>query len=96
MVINTAYVERLRPPSAPGLLLWCAASGLQSAFDHNLLSEVSVAGVTANVEVWVGLRALLGLYPGYDLNQAEELRRQAYAVAAALAGNLRLRARFLG
>lgn len=67
------------------MLLWCAASGLQSAFDQDPLSEVSVAGATANVEVWVGLRALLGLYPGYGLNQAEELRRQAYAVPAALA-----------
>ncbi len=28
---------------------------------------------------------MLGVYPGYGLNQAEELRRQAYAVPAALA-----------
>ncbi len=67
------------------MLLWCAASELQSAFDQDPLSEVSVAGATANVEAWVGLRALLGVYPGYGLNQAEELRRQAYAVPAALA-----------
>jgi len=36
-------------------------------------------------KVWVGLRALLGLYPGYGLDYVEELKRQTYAVAAALA-----------
>ena len=56
---------------------------LQSAFGQGPLSEVSVAGATASVEVWIGLRALLGLYPGYGLNQAKELRRQTYAVADA-------------
>jgi len=35
--------------------------------------------------VWVGLRALLGLYPGYGLDNVEELRRQTYTVAASLA-----------
>jgi hypothetical protein len=35
--------------------------------------------------VWIGLRALLGLYPGYGLSQPEELRRQTYTVAATLA-----------
>jgi Undecaprenyl-phosphate galactose phosphotransferase WbaP len=37
------------------------------------------------VAVWIGLRALLGLYPGYGIDEAEELRRQTYAVAATLA-----------
>jgi Undecaprenyl-phosphate galactose phosphotransferase WbaP len=31
------------------------------------------------------MRALLGLYPGYGLTPAEELRRQTYAIAATLA-----------
>lgn len=33
----------------------------------------------------MGLRALLGLYPGYGMNPVEELRRQTYAVLATLA-----------
>ena len=64
------------------LLIWYAASMLQGAFGRSELSAISIASVTANVGVWVGLRALLGLYPGYGLNSVEELRRQTYAVAA--------------
>jgi Undecaprenyl-phosphate galactose phosphotransferase WbaP len=37
------------------------------------------------VAVWVGLRALLGLYPGYGLDRVEELRRQTYAALATAA-----------
>jgi hypothetical protein len=37
------------------------------------------------VALWVGLRALLGLYPGYGLDQEEKLRRHAYAVLATAA-----------
>ena len=66
------------------LLIWYAASMLQGAFGRSELSAVSIASATANVGVWVGLRALLGLYPGYGLNYVEELRRQTYAVAATL------------
>jgi Undecaprenyl-phosphate galactose phosphotransferase WbaP len=36
------------------------------------------------ITVWVGLRALLGLYPGYGLDPVEELRRHVYAVFATL------------
>jgi hypothetical protein len=32
----------------------------------------------------VVLRAVLGLYPGYGLNAADELRRQSYATLGAL------------
>src|SRR5215218_7684350 len=67
------------------LLIWYAASVLQGAFGRSELSAISIAGATANVGVWVGVRALLGLYPGYGLNYVEELRRQTYAVAASLA-----------
>jgi Undecaprenyl-phosphate galactose phosphotransferase WbaP len=38
-----------------------------------------------NVVVWVGLRAVLGLYPGYGLGPIEELRRQTFALLATLA-----------
>jgi hypothetical protein len=34
--------------------------------------------------VWVVLRAILGLYPGYGLNAVDELRRQSYATLGAL------------
>jgi Undecaprenyl-phosphate galactose phosphotransferase WbaP len=50
-----------------------------------MLSDVAVVGIATNVVVWVGVRALLGLYPGYGLNRVEELRRQTLAVAATLA-----------
>jgi Undecaprenyl-phosphate galactose phosphotransferase WbaP len=36
------------------------------------------------VAVWAGLRAVLGLYPGYGLGQVEELRRQTFASIAAI------------
>jgi Undecaprenyl-phosphate galactose phosphotransferase WbaP len=36
--------------------------------------------VVPEVAVWIGLRALLGLYPGYGLSQVEELRRQTLAL----------------
>src|SRR5215212_248813 len=49
------------------------------------LSEIAIVGNVSNVLVWVGLRALLGLYPGYGIDQVEELRRQTYAVGATLA-----------
>jgi len=38
-----------------------------------------------NTIAWVGLRAALGLYPGYGLGYVEELRRQTFALLAALA-----------
>jgi hypothetical protein len=36
------------------------------------------------VAVWVVLRAVLGLYPGYGMNALDELRRQSYATLGAL------------
>lgn len=65
------------------LLGWEAAFVLQSVWGRGPLSEITVASVLPSVAVWVGLRALLGLYPGYGLNQVEELRRQTYALIAA-------------
>jgi FlaA1/EpsC-like NDP-sugar epimerase len=67
------------------LLVWGAAFIVQSVSGQGALSAVSAAGIAPNIGVWVGLRALLGLYPGYGLDYVEELRRQTYAVAAALA-----------
>jgi Undecaprenyl-phosphate galactose phosphotransferase WbaP len=67
------------------LLVWGAAFIVQSVWGRGELSGISVPAVAATVAVWVGLRALLGLYPGYGLDNVEELRRQTYGVAAALA-----------
>jgi len=70
---------------ALALLVWGTAFIVKSMWGQGELTVISVPAIAANVVVWVGLRALLGLYPGYGLNQVEELRRQTYAVATALA-----------
>ena len=68
-----------------GLLTWQAASVLQGFLGQGELSEVSVAAMTPVVVTWVGLRALLGLYPGFGLDSVEELRRHVYSVFVTLA-----------
>lgn len=67
------------------LLIWGAAAAIQGVWGRGPLSEVAITTVTTNIAVWVGLRWLLGLYPGYGLSQTEELRRQTQAVLATLA-----------
>jgi len=39
----------------------------------------------AVISTWIGLRALLGMYPGYGLDPVEQLRRHTYATFATLA-----------
>ena len=67
------------------LFIWNAASVLQGIWGRGVLSELAAVGTIPNVAIWILLRVLLGLYPGYTLNPAEELRRQTYAAAATLA-----------
>ena len=67
------------------LLIWEVAYVLQSVWGRGELTGLSVATVTPIIAAWVGLRALLGLYPGYGLDPVEELRRNTYAVLATLA-----------
>ncbi|MEW6636193.1 MAG: exopolysaccharide biosynthesis polyprenyl glycosylphosphotransferase, partial [Actinomycetota bacterium] len=67
------------------VLVWEMAVVVQSIWGRGALSDVAVATVASNVAVWVGLRGLLGLYPGYGLDQVEELRRQTHAVIASAA-----------
>jgi Undecaprenyl-phosphate galactose phosphotransferase WbaP len=67
------------------LVIWGLASVLQSAWGKGALSEVTVAVMVPLIAAWIGLRALLGLYPGYGLDAVEELRRHTYAVFATLA-----------
>jgi len=68
-----------------GLLVWGAALLIGSAWGHGPLTNVAFVGIVANVVVWLGIRALLGLYPGYGMDEPEELRRQSYSVMATLA-----------
>jgi Undecaprenyl-phosphate galactose phosphotransferase WbaP len=67
------------------LVVWGAAAFGKSIWGPGELSEVAVAAIVPSVVVWVVLRALLGLYPGYGLDSAEGLRRHVYSVFATLA-----------
>jgi Undecaprenyl-phosphate galactose phosphotransferase WbaP len=67
------------------LLVWIGAYVLQSIWGKGPLSTVAMVTVIPIVAVWIGLRWLMGLYPGYGLNPAERLRRHTYSVFGALA-----------
>src|SRR5215217_1903075 len=67
------------------LVVWGVAYVGQGILGHGELSGVAVAAIVPSVMVWIGLRALLGLYPGYGLNSTERLRRHTYSVFATLA-----------
>jgi Undecaprenyl-phosphate galactose phosphotransferase WbaP len=67
------------------LFVWEAARLVQVVWGRGPLSEITLAAVVPNIGIWVGLRALFGLYPGYGFDAAEELRRQTYATFATLA-----------
>src|ERR687885_1744456 len=68
-------------------LFWGVALLLQGLWGRGEVNpEVSIAlAGSTNIMVWVAMRALVGLYPGYGLSPAEELRRQTYATLATLA-----------
>jgi Undecaprenyl-phosphate galactose phosphotransferase WbaP len=66
-------------------LVWGAAYVVDGIWDRGELPEGAVAAITSSVAVWVVLRALLGLYPGYGLDSAERLRRHTYSVFGTLA-----------
>jgi Undecaprenyl-phosphate galactose phosphotransferase WbaP len=69
------------------VLVWLAAYELQKIWGtwKDFPSQtVMVVGVFA-VAVWIGLRSLLGLYPGYGLSSAERLRRHTYSVIGTFA-----------
>jgi hypothetical protein len=67
------------------LAIWLAALVLHGAVGRGSLSELAAASIVRNLGAWVGLRTVLGLYPGYGLDQVEELRRQTFALGATLA-----------
>jgi Undecaprenyl-phosphate galactose phosphotransferase WbaP len=64
------------------LMFWEIAALVQGIWGRGELSLVQVVTIAPDIAVWIGLRALLGLYPGYGLDAPEELRRQTYAVFA--------------
>ena len=68
------------------VLVWMAAYELQSIWGlwDFPMPEAMVAGVFP-VAVWIGLRSLMGLYPGYGLSPAERLRRHTYSVVGTFA-----------
>ena len=61
--------------------IWQAAFVLSSALARDFASGLALVSMGT---VWVGLRAVLGLYPGYGLGQVEELRRQTFASIATI------------
>jgi len=67
------------------LLIWWGAYALQGIWGKGALSEVAIITMVPVTAAWVGLRALLGLYPGYGLDSVEELRRHSYSVVATVA-----------
>ena len=66
-------------------LICTVAYALQSVWGAGTLSEVARAAIIPSITLWIGLRALLGLYPGYGLDSVERLRRHVYSVCATVA-----------
>jgi Undecaprenyl-phosphate galactose phosphotransferase WbaP len=66
------------------LLIWGLAYVIQDILGRGPLSEVAVGSVAPAIALWVALRALLGMYPGYGLDTVEELRRHTFSLLAAL------------
>jgi Undecaprenyl-phosphate galactose phosphotransferase WbaP len=67
------------------LSIWAVAFALQGIWGRGELSMVAIATIVPIVAVWVGMRALLELYPGYGFDAVEKLRRHVYSVFATLA-----------
>ena len=68
------------------LVVWGVALAVHNIWGQGTLTEVAAgASIIPNVTAWIGLRALLGLYPGYGMDEAESLRRQTYSVLVTLA-----------
>src|SRR5215204_2607149 len=65
--------------------MWQAAFMLQAILGRGPLSDLALASLVPAVALWVGLRTVTGLYPGYGLGTVEELRRQMLALFATVA-----------
>ena len=67
------------------LLVWVSALPLQDLWGRGPLTQVSAAAPVFLITVWIGVRALFGLYPGYGLDTVEQLRRHIYVTSITLA-----------
>jgi Undecaprenyl-phosphate galactose phosphotransferase WbaP len=67
------------------VLICTVAYTLQNVWGEGKLSDVARAVTVPSIAVWIGLRVLLGLYPGYGLDSVERLRRHVYSVCATVA-----------
>jgi len=67
------------------LAVWQLSFVLQEVLGRGSLSQLAIVSIVPEIAVWVGLRALLGLYPGYGLSSVEELRKQTLALFATVA-----------
>jgi Undecaprenyl-phosphate galactose phosphotransferase WbaP len=78
--LNLSAAALILSDAVFALVVWGLACVLLSLWGWQ-----PVLAAASAIVVWISLRALLGLYPGYGLNSAEELRRHTYALFAALA-----------
>ena len=67
------------------LAVWEVAILIRAAWGNGQVSVITLASALPSVAVWVVLRTIMGLYPGYGLNAVGELRRQTYATLGTLA-----------
>jgi hypothetical protein len=54
------------------VVMWYTAFVLQGLLWRWPLSAIAITNIVPSVVVWVWMRAALGLYPGYGLDEAEE------------------------
>ena len=67
------------------LLILQVAALLQGIWGGDKSPTMTVATTVPAVALWVGLRALMELYPGYGLDAVQEVKRHTYAALAVLA-----------
>ncbi len=68
------------------LVVWAASIVLHRIWGYDEpYSQTTIVAIITMIIAWVGLRALLGLYPGYGWDAADLLRRHTYATFATLA-----------
>jgi Undecaprenyl-phosphate galactose phosphotransferase WbaP len=84
-LILTDFSLSLLILGAAAVLKGMLGNGASSQTDVFAISQTNVFAMAAVITSWVGLRGLLGLYPGYGLDSVEHLRRHTYATFATLA-----------
>lgn len=94
-IAGKSWRQQLRAKALLGVLvisdlalagaLWGVAYLTQLLWGSGDLTGIAASTVPPIILAWIGLRAILGLYPGYGLDAPERLRRHTYSVVAALA-----------